>query len=407
MNRKDTFDNNRKINMEEELQQRVVELETILKQQELKINLQQQQLEQQLLQINTQQQHVHQSQLQQVNVHQQEEPVQVQQGIVFQPDQIVREFRSIKPLNGNHNIRQFIQSVESTMALAVNNQALLAYGVRIIINEKLEGNAGRIVRELDNNATWEQVKEKLLSSLQSRKTYAEIFNFCRSVKVSNLNELFDIFIKAKYEINELYEVDVRKPIVYSPAYVDRDLVDLLMEKIDGPIRAHLDEHETLNNIITKYTKLKLLYDTRAIAFAHRIDLRNRQKSSYNKPFADVKTNNGYRTPKENWQNLRSNNFQSQNGRFQNTNNNFRTDNIQQLDRNFRSSGQGLNYNIHLGHQNMGNRQTRSNQTRNYNQSRQQRQSNFSGQETEPMEIGTIHEERDINFHIPPQGPPCP
>lgn len=406
----------------EELNQRICELEAVLRQQEQRIAQQNQQLEAAASRQQQQQEHQinlqHQQQLHVIQQQQQPE------GLCLNPQHIINEFRRIKPLDERHNVRQFILSVESTMALAIGNEPLLAYGLRIIVNEKLEGNAGKMVGELDDGATWQQIKEKLLNGLQPRKTYAEIFNFCRNVKVSDLDELFTIFLRAKFEINEMYQLDIRRPSVYNPASVDRDLVDLLLEKIDGTVRVHIGESDTLQDTISKYTRLKLLTDRRTIDYRHRknTDKRNRtdlaknnfrteigqsyhKDTNYSKPFADVKTNYGNRAPKENWQNSRSNTFQSQNRRFQNTNNNFMTDNIQQLDRNFKDSGQVLNYNMHPMHQNTNNLQTRSNQTRNYNQSRQQRQSNFSGQEIEPMEIGTIHE--DINFHIPPQDPSCP
>lgn len=275
----------------EELKQRIYELEAVLHQQEQRIAQQNQQLEAAASRQQQQQEHQINLQQQQLHVIQQQ---QQSEGLCLKPEHIINEFRRIKPLDERHNVRQFILSVESTMALAIGNEPLLAYGLRIIVNEKLEGNAGKMVGELDDGATWQQIKGKLLNGLQPRKTYAEIFNFCRNVKVSDLDELFTIFLRAKFEINEMYQLDIRRPSVYNPASVDRDLVDLLLEKIDGTVRIHIGESDTLQDTISKYTRLKLLTDRRTIDYRHRKVTDKKNRTDLAKNNFQTEIGQGYR-----------------------------------------------------------------------------------------------------------------
>lgn len=297
MSRQNIFDQNRDMaNNQEELNEVIRRQEDLINQ--LQQQLQQQQLQQQQLQ-QEQQQQMQQQQMQQQQIMQQREQQhlmqpQQQQSIQFElltkPKDVIEQFRRLRPLDKNHNTRSFVRSVESTMELCGNNEQLLKYGLQIVVNEKILGDAGRSVRELDYGAPWIQIKEKIMLGTQPKKTYAEIFNYCRQVKVSNLQELFSCFMNAKYEINEVYQVDIRKPGIYEPTNVDRDLVDLLLEKIDGHVRAHISEDETLQDIVTKYTRLRLLDDRRAIDYRHRkpIDRKGQGNLEKNSPHSSFK-----------------------------------------------------------------------------------------------------------------------
>ncbi|XP_065363218.1 uncharacterized protein LOC135956608 [Calliphora vicina] len=156
-----------------ELQQKIVELETGIKQQELKIISQQQQLQQQVQQINLQQQ-------QHVDIQQQS---QEQFSLGMSSRDIMEQFRRIKPLDRNHNPRSFVRSVESTFALCVGNEQLARYGLEILINEKILGEAGRCIRELDYGASWPEVKQKLMLQCQPKKTYAEKYKYCTKASI--------------------------------------------------------------------------------------------------------------------------------------------------------------------------------------------------------------------------------
>lgn len=294
MSRQEMFDSNRQLegnNDLETLNQRLQQLQAVILQQEQQIQRQQQQeaLNQQQLEMQQrQQQQQQEAQLQQNMQHLRQNSLI----LLTNPKDVIEQFRRLRPLDEKHNTRSFIRSVESTMELCGDNEQLLKYGLQIVVNEKILGEAGRSIRELDYGASWTQIKEKIMLGNQPNKTYSAIFNHCRQVKVSNLNELFTCFTKAKYEINEIYQVDLRKPGIYEPANVDRDLVDLLLEKIDGHVRAHIAEDETLQNIITRYTKLRLLDDRRAIDYRHRkpIDRKGQENFGKNNPNPNFKKN---------------------------------------------------------------------------------------------------------------------
>lgn len=348
MSRHDNFDANRQLEKETEIEalnERIKQLQDVLVRQES--ILQQQQL-----------QHQEQNQF------------------LLQPKDIIEQFRRIKSLDGNHNPMAFIKSVESTFNLCRHNEHLQQYGLQIIINEKIIGDVARIVGELEN-LTWNEIKSKIIQRLQPRKTYAEVFNYCRYVKVSNLEELFSVFEKSKCELNEIYAFDPLKPTIYKPENIDRDLVDIMIGKIDGTIRAHINSNETMQDIIMKYTRLRLLRDKRTIDYRHKKE--NKIINNSNNRYTQI-------------------NKQSQ----LNTN---------------------ANYNTNLVTQNTNKNQTKQNyfQTNHYrgdNKTNQTRVSRMSFDtrntrlEPEPMDIGTIdeiqiNEEKEINFLTLPQNPHYP
>lgn len=133
----------------------------------------------------------------------------------MQPKDVLELLRRVKPLDGMHSPIAFIKSVDSTFSLCEDNAPLQQSGLHIIINEKIVGDIAKIVGEHDNLA-WSEVKTRTIQRLQPRRTYAEIFNYCRYVKVSNLEELFSIFEKSKYELGEIYAFDPLKQAIYRP-----------------------------------------------------------------------------------------------------------------------------------------------------------------------------------------------
>lgn len=404
MNRQERFDENRQLNGDEmdDLKRKIYELEAVLRQQEHKILQQNQQLEAAANQ-QIQQQQLEQSQ-QQEQLQQQQHLQQIQQqlppqqcplydefGFNMTAKDIIEQFRRLKPLDEKHSPRSFIHAVEANLTLCGNNENLAQFCIRIVANEKILGNAGRRVRELQENVSWEETKKRILQEYRPKRTYGEIFNHCRSVKVRNLNELFSIFEKSKFEINDIYLADQSKPSIYKPENVDRDLVDILLEKIDGPIRAHIGEHETLSDIILKYTKLKLLDDTRAIAFNHRNNIKYNTKQNYN--WQQPKPNNNFQYHNNNSKNSEaSNSFQYRPSERSNRYNS------QHQNSNYKYYGQGIINNRNSVHQSTPNNfpsQTKSNQTRNSYYSKYQRQTNIGNQEPEAMEIDSL--QHDVNF----------
>lgn len=256
--RNNVFDSNR--NMAENNERDTSDqLEVVIRRQEAMIS-----------ELTQQVQHLqHQIQMQQVQQQMVQQPQHdVMNQFLMQPRDIIEQFRRIKPLDGKHNPVAFVKSVDSTFNLCGQNESLRRYALDIIINEKIIGDVAQRLGDLDN-LSWNDVKQKISQHLKPRKSYAEIFNYCRYIKVSNLEELFSIFEKSKYEICQIYAFDPLKPPIYKSENVDRDLVDIMMEKIDGTVRAHINDKESLQDIIMKYTKLKLLTDKRTIDYRHR------------------------------------------------------------------------------------------------------------------------------------------
>lgn len=284
--RQNLFDKNR--NMEEIGNQaaldRIAQLELVVQQLEAVVQQQHQQNQvyfQQIQQIQQQQQTPIAQQI----------DISTEQIDFLTPKDIVEQFRRLKPLDDGY-LMQFISSVESTINLCSRNHSLIRFGIQIVCNEKIFGGAGHLVRQLGPQPTWQQVKDKLIHFLQPKMSYADIFNYCRIVKVWNLNELFCIFERAKFDLGEIYDFDENKPGIYSPANVDRDLVHIMLSKIDAPIRAHLQGAETMIDIITKYSKLDLLQDKRAIDYRHR-----KQRTTSNENYNFDNKNNPKNTNK--------------------------------------------------------------------------------------------------------------
>lgn len=262
MSLQDRFNENRNINQEDELNE-------VIRRQEAAIHQLQEQLRQQQVQQQLQQQQQPQAQLQ----------AQPQQGLWLTPKDLLTQFRQLRSLDKDHDATAFIASVEAVLALCPReNQQLIDLATAIIMNEKISGDAGDYIRGLGTDATWDQIKAKLIDHHRPRTTYSDIFSRCRNVKVSNLRELFTYFEKSKSELNKIYMYDDTRPEIYEPNRVDKDLVNILIEKIDIPLRSHSDQNNTLNEIITNYTRIRALDDPRTIHYRHR---KKNQQTQYN------------------------------------------------------------------------------------------------------------------------------
>ena len=122
------------------------------------------------------------------------------------------------------------------------NRAVLNFGLQIIMNEKITGEAARSIRAIEDNPTWSRIKCTLMEHFRPITTYGEVFNKARMVNVSCLKELFTAFIDFKHEINEIYLFDNRKSHLYRPENVTRDLVEIIIKK-RGHVRIHIGEND--------------------------------------------------------------------------------------------------------------------------------------------------------------------
>lgn len=187
------------------------------------------------------------------------------------PEQTVNHFRHLKAFNGSdeYKLTEFIKSVENAGKLCNGNRDLEHYVMQIILNDKIQGEAKRCVQRLGDNLVWKQVKTELRLHFRPRHDYAELINRCRNLKVSNLRELFDNVRDTNYLLNELYDFDEDKPIIYTPENNDRFLVGIIMEKLDNLIRGYVPTNGSLIEIYNKFSELKLLDDERAVSNLHK------------------------------------------------------------------------------------------------------------------------------------------
>lgn len=316
------------------------------------------------------------------------------------PEHIINQFRHLKVFNGTseYSLSSFTKSVENATQLCAGNQPLLQYVMQIVFNEKIQGDAEKCIRRLGDDLTWDSVKEKLRQHYQPNRSYSELFNYCRYVKVTNLRELFSEFKNINYQINEMYDFDERKPDIYRPENVDRDLVEILIEKIDGNVRAHILENESMIEIFNKYARLKLLDDERTIDINHR-RIRNRNEK-YNAPLRrnqnEFSNKCEYSDSKRN-----SNNSDQYRNYYQkhNQNNVERkfADNSRQIRNTYQRQNSGQFRNTYQGHNfQFGRQANNSGQYRRpTNYFSEQNRDQLNNNNVEPMEIENI--QRSENF----------
>lgn len=296
--------------MNEEIRNRIEHLECIVLKQEAYIKDQQQaqiSLQQELAQkeaiwtetkLRSDQASMMMAELQQLQEHQQQQnqPQQQRQtfGLGLSLNEVLSQLNQIQPFGKGQQLLQFINSVENFFKLCGNNIDIINYSTGIIRNSKIIGNPGRLIGLLPDEANWNSIKDQLKKEYGPKKTYADIFNYIRNIKVSSLRELFSIVLESKLKINEIYTYDDDKPELYSPDNVDRDLTQILMTKIDGQFRGCIVGQtlsiESLQNV---YSQLYLLDDKRTIDKRCRKDKKTDTEKKTNFPKNQYENRNTY------------------------------------------------------------------------------------------------------------------
>ncbi|XP_039970221.1 uncharacterized protein LOC120782149 [Bactrocera tryoni] len=167
------FDVNRNMDNEQ-----IEELQLIISQQEAIIDQQRLKLQELDNTVKTQAYHI---QSQGATTAAMQDLVQQQYLSLNNRDKL-QQFRHLKPLEGTSHLMQFTKSVERTLGLCSDDAAVQEFGLQIIIQEKICGDAAKCLREVRENATWEEIKKKLKEHLHPRTTYGEIYNKCRYIK---------------------------------------------------------------------------------------------------------------------------------------------------------------------------------------------------------------------------------
>lgn len=388
MNRQLIFDRNR--NIEEEMAEPNNEhLQELIRRQEEMITEMQQQIRLQQQQIN--------------------EPQRTQQhNRRLSTMEILQQFRQLRSLDKNHNVLAFINSVEAVMALCPSDDIELAkLAMSIVANDKIIGEAANYVQELGINATWEEIKAKLLDQYRPRYTYGDVFMKFRNLKVCNLRELFEFTRKSKFEINQLYLYDEDKPTLYKPECVERDLVNIIIDKIDIPMRTHSDKQCSLNQLITRYTQIEALDDYRVIHLKYRKNnkLNNNQKTNSNN--TDGNNPNFQDNNQSNFDNIRKYQNQEYNNQNDNNNRNPRnTNNYRQNPRN-NNRNERQSYGQQFSTDNRNSGENISARTRNSHMSVDTQNVRSINQptymEVDTIQEGIVNEDGEVNFLTLPQG----
>lgn len=313
----------------EQVQQRIEQLECIVLKQEAIIKDQQQEISNQIQQMQSQQQILkkqyedriesqrveyqqYMNEMEARRISQNAEDLFHQQltsnqrnstlNMGLKPNEILTQFYQLKPFGKGELLSTFLKSVEATLALCGTNEELKIFGTNIVKNQKLRGNAAKSISLLPDYSNWDDIKKQLIRDFSPRMSYSTVFNYCRNIKVSNLNELFNIYTESKYKLNEIYVYDDQKPDIYSPENIDRDLSELVISKIDGQFRACITvQTPSLEYLYNRFSQLKLLHDSRAIDFKSR----KTTNTNNNKKETEPKSRN-----KQNWNNKSSNSAQT-------------------------------------------------------------------------------------------------
>lgn len=89
--------------------------------------------------------------------------------------------------------------------------------------------------------------------------------------------------------------DDTSPEICEPSRVDKDMVNIFIEKIDVPPKSHSNQNDTLNEILTSYTKIKALDDPRTIHFHQRKKIQQTQYNSSKQQHTQYSTNKEQQT----------------------------------------------------------------------------------------------------------------
>lgn len=289
-NRQVIFDLNRNYNSEEMAHQEIEALKQALQ------LLQQQQNQ---LPTLTEVEALRQT-LQQTQQQHQQEITTLRQGLATQPilmfqlspDKVLSKFQHIKTFYGTEDypLREFISAVENIAELCGSNQQLLQYGFSMVFKEKIQGEARRCIERLGKTPTWERVKSELKVHFKPRKSYRQLMDEGRSVKVSNLRELFNIMKSINAQLNELYEFDDNKPSNYSPDNNDKNLVELIRDMINGSYRTNISRNMTLIQVYNIFDELELLDEHDVIHYKYRSNCNNKE-TKHNSAFGMSKRRN--------------------------------------------------------------------------------------------------------------------
>lgn len=311
-------------------------------------------------------------------------------------DQVLNKFQKIRTYYGKEDypLQEFFSTVENTVVLCGNNVELVQHGLRIVLKEKIQGDAKTCIQRLGDGVTWPQVKTELKSQFKPRTSYRRLFDQVRNVKVGNLRELFNIVRSVNFKLNELYEFDDNRPPNYTPENNDRTLVDILKDMLSGSYRVNVRNNMTLNEVFNVFDELGLLDENDVIHYNFRKNNKNNHNHNNHNPHRkDFKRYENDRHPDPHYNN---NNFNTQNNNLNNQSGQFRRPENFRQERNFHNNNRPGQFNNRSGQFN-----NRQNHLPNNSGQFRQGQNNNQNNEVVPMEIDNL-QHQDVNFTDQPQ-----
>lgn len=312
------------------------------------------------------------------------------------PDQVIKKFQCLKTFTGqgDFTLQEFLSAVENTSSLCGDNATLLQHGLRIILTEKIQGDAKRCIQRLGDDVTWDQIKTELKSEFRPRKNYKKLMDESRNLKVHNLRELFRSIRKINFQLNELYEFDDNKPTNYNPDNNDKNLVDIVKDMLSGSYRVYVRQGMSLKDVFNIFDEMCLLDENDTIHFNYkkgnkdsRFQNSARNHSKYNDN--EKRNNNLGDNPNKQSHNYYNNNYRSNSGQYkQNSGQQRQFNNRNYFNNNSGQFRQTNNRNVF--NNNSGQFKIRQNQEFN------------NTNRPEPMEIDNIQQNGDVNFSKRPQ-----
>lgn len=312
-----------------------------------------------------------------------------EQAFQLTPDQIISKFQKIKSFygKGDYSLQEFLHAVENVGALCGNNSSLLQYGLQVVFKEKIQGAARIAVQRLGSDVSWDQVKAELKLHFKPRKTYKKLMDQTRSIKVSNLRELFSVVKTINYELNELFEYDDNKPPNYSPENNDRNLVDIVKDMINGCYRINITNNMKLIEVINLFDNLGILDESDVIHPNFRKYSKDNKNSFVSRK--DFKRDDNDRRQDKPSNPNQNHNFKQDSGQFR-QNYNFRQNS------NHNSNNYRRNDNQNRSGQFRQNDPHNNNRNFNYNNTFNNKNSGNFRNEVVPMEVDNI-QGQDVNF----------
>ena len=253
----------------------------------------------------------------------------------------IHEFRG----DGSYALSSFLRDVETILPLLTNNPPAKQYVFQRIIINKIQGPALDVIRTLESNASWEQIRAALVNNFGVKETYHQLYHQVLSARNFQVRDYFNNLRNILAKLNEKFEHDVAKPAEFNQSSNEAIVLRTFLNNIE-PNLASIIINRGINNLREAFNLLESLGMIRD-------KIKTKQNSNQNRNHFN--NNNVNR----NQNNSFSSNFYNNNNSNNNANNN------QNFNSNNRFNG---NNNQHFN--NRSNNNSNNNYRQNYQQNGQ-------------------------------------